>query len=427
MSKTILTEKKTDVNNKLTAREKKVAEINEKRLSETEEKITDVSGLETILNIKAREAMKLYDSAKEKQSDCFGFAVMELSAIITFCRLNTLLSKESTWRKEFKQFKIDVSRVKKLLENKSYIDVSSEVIEIIRGVANCQGSDICSDVYTKIFEQLETFRKKGIATDENTLLAPFAIVDEKSIFYKNGDVKPKTLWKYENTNIVREGSKTASKTINSERAIRDQLSLYDEIDCEYTDENGDKHTARKYEKISELAAVAIRDYNNKEIAVVADSAEHLKISNLFKACHFTAPELEVLKKHYLNHAYTTIDQAGNKYIKVGVKSLQQLADEKKVSLERMEYIDRALRKKVVRCEEFKKYFGNIEITSESKVQENKKISVFVIDEISKKEIFVDSFNSLGECAKVMEIDKSNISKVLKGKRKQIGKYTFKLA
>lgn len=74
--------------------------------------------------------------------------------------------------------------------------------------------------------------------------------------------------------------------------------------------------------------------------------------------------------------------------------------------------------------EVKKISGRIKMTKAKKsyVMKKKKEKLVAIDTKNNKTIF---YKNIAECSKALNIDDSNISKVLKNKRKSAGGYIFK--
>ena len=171
-------------------------------------------------------------------------------------------------------------------------------------------------------------------------------------------------------------------------------------------ENGEQETITQYKQASILSVSPACDINGKIITETAnETTEHL-IENVLEKANFTRNESYIFKWYF-----------------VGNKTQEQIIEKLNVSERYFKQTVAKIRSKcaVVLCENTKYTIQDAKRTN----NEKQKIVCYLANNESEQEIA--TFESIGKASEFLNIDKSNISKVLKGKLKQTNGYIFKYA
>lgn len=430
---------------KTTVREKKAQAVTKKQIEITKKHITNASNIDNAINAHAKSTMHAYITSGN--GDAFGEELIELASIITHCKLNNLLEKDETFKKEFYKFKSDINNQKRYFECiktletlfKTSYNANGDIKVIcidnkrkqaiykeIEKLSHWDGVDLVQDCILKLLQCIRDAESKGKTMTETLLLEPFEIYDLKSKTYSNNDIKPISLWTKHTTNAVKEASKAVSRTIHANRAIRETNALYIATETEVTDENGNTETIIKYKKACTLSACIITDMSGKPNMTVANDSDNELINGIPERANLTEPEKYIFKNHYIPHYYARKDEYG-KPVKdsqgytiynYGTLSLEQIADIRGVNLTTVERQDKRLRAKIVNADVFPQYSADDIKTAKSP----KKIRCYSANDPEKKTIAV--FDGIREAARVLNLNAGHITSVLKGRLKSHGGLVF---
>jgi len=438
---------KTTMNaRKQTKRELQAQATTQKNLERTHAKITSITNVDNNINQTAKEVMQAY-LQHGAQSDDFGKALIKLASIITHCKLNKLLESDETYREQFTEFKRDIVQYNKYFQcldtletlYKTQYTKDGDIITVctdkarekdiykqIEKLSFWNGADLIQEAVLKLLQCLDNAKKRNVTITENTLLEPFEVYDLKSKTYRNGDIKPQTLWTKHNTNAIKEASATVTRSINANKAIRESTTLYTALETNFTNENGEKETITKYKRASTLSAFEITDINGKQVTTVANDTDNALFESIPQRANLTAREAYILKEHYQPHYYarkdehgkTMKDEHGKTVYSFGTLSLQQIADHHNITLEAVKKCDRNLKRKIIEARIFPQF------TEADKKTAHKPRAVRCYEAKDESRKTIASFDSVGSASKVLNVDASNIVKVLKGKLKTTSGLVF---
>ena len=446
MKTTNATTKATTTTSKQTKREAQAQATTQKRLEKTSAQITSASNIDNAINQTARETMQAYLTHGANSNE-FGVLLQKLASIIVHCKLNKLLESDETYREQFTEFKRDVVQYNKYFQCLDTLETlyktqytkdgdrktvcidkqrESDIYKQMEKLSFWNGADLIQDAILKLLQCLDNAKKHGATITENTLLEPFEMFDLKSKTYRNGDIKPKSLWTKHNTNAIKEASATVTRSINANKAIRESTTLYTALERTITDENGDTETITKYKRASTLSAFEITDISGKQIATVANDTDNALFESIPQRANLTTREAYILRNHYEPHYYTQKDENGkplkdengDTVYTFGVLSLQQIADYYKITLEAVKKCDRNMKRKIIEA----RIFPQFTEADKKTTQEQKAVRCYEAQDESKRT--VASFDGVRSASKTLNIDASNIVKVLKGKLKTVSGLVF---
>lgn len=437
--------------NTLTARERKAQEANKRNAVKTVREITQKSAFDNCVNVQAVKTAKARIE-HGAQSDEYGRETQRLATIIAHARLNKLRREEHTYRAEFGMFKGDITRASKW---ETYINTldslytlkrnnngdweeictdkkrAREIEAELASMAGGEGQDLAEEALLSLYESIDKLERKGEPITEQSFLQVFYTYIPHLKLYSNGDIKPKELWRVTATNAVSEAGKAVSRYINKNRSIREQTELYSALEVTIENDDGTNEVITQYKKANPLSAELITDINGKAFTSVSSDNFNKTYEEICEKCNFNKTERFTLFWRYIGGRYSeTIKyKDGTKVTtyKYGTKSIEQIADILHISIEAVEKADRQLKDKI-------RYSGIIkgaENTANKEAYTAQKIACYYANEID--ECVTDFtniqpfmvFDSIGKASTILAIDKSNISKVIKGKLKQTRGYIFK--
>lgn len=423
--------KNTTTTTKETKRQKKATESNTKRLATTKaniEKATQES--ETLVNAKAIETMQALKQYG-KESRQFNNVAQQLCTILVQSKLKRLYNNGKTSSEQQRTLKAKISaymdkngngnKIQTALDEleKLYItrynqngekeimctdkkqaqEIEKKIIEY-SSIGNNGGHDLVQDALLKLWSYIKKI--EDISTvPENYLLQPFEIpLLHLNYYRKSGQPKPKNLWQYANTNVIKEISKTITQIIDDEKAIKDTFEPFEEKTVEL-----DGIALRTYHKTRAIYCDTVTDFNGKVTTVVNNQTTEQLFESIPEKCNLSKMESVVLKLHYYG------DSNGKSL------SFEQIADKYEVSVESIKKHDARLKDKIVKSGVFAKY-GFTERVNNG--QTATAVYMFTIDGD-----FIQEFESLGVASKALKIDKGSLSKVLNGRRKSVNGCIFK--
>ena len=459
-----------DMNTKNTKRIEKAEQKTAEQLKKTADAIKEATEKDTIVNTLARQAMK--DCiAFGINSDEFGKTLQVLACVLAHSRLNVMLSSDKTYNAMFYDLKRDITAcgnhnkylqtleslvVKKWNKKKQvfvyeYSDKkqAGEIIKKLAQSASANGSDLVSVIVLYFLEYLSKIPESKYT--ENTLLDAFEIYDTNSQTYRNGNVKAVELWTKRNTNSVKQASAACSKAINESRAIREQNALYTALEINLSeDENGNDtgidETRTVYKRVSAFSGYDITDINGKFVTTVTNETRQAEFISAVGKLNLSDRERQVFEYCYLGKRHivydveklvdaktgkaivkfthnekTYKDAKTGKTVKVYSEkpiSLLEFADRFYLDIETVKTLNRRLLDKVYASGILSGYLTDIRAEqTEQREKRNKTaraVNAFKILADGTKE-FIACFESMGKAAKILNVDKGNISRVIHGK------------
>lgn len=382
------------------------------------EKIAESAQAESIVNTTAKAAMREY--INNGNSDTFGKQLQTLAMILAQCKLRNLYNDDAKGREEFRIFKAQICNYRSQqtsrdalnslyewdTDSNSYICIDKrlegDIVKAMRERNDNTGGDLVQECILTLLEVVKTAEKKGTLS-ETTILDVFTTYDLRSMYYTDGAQKPAEKWKEKASNGIKEGSLAISRLIDRERAIREQTALYSEIVTVCINGDGEEvGMFITYKKASTLSATDVTDANGKTATTIVDDQTNNLFTTIPERANFSKNERYVFFHHYDLH-----------------ESFEQIADKLKVSVKAVESYDQRLKAKIVKANIFPQFNagdrGGI-------VKAEKAIRCFSADD--ETQTTIATFGSVREASRVLNIDASLISKVLKGKRQTAGSLKF---
>lgn len=436
-------------NTKTTKRIEQLKKNNEKRKEKSKEKIIQtINNTESTVNKKAVECVTILKETQDKNSPEFTTCLYQLSSIIIQSKLKNINKDDKKFREETAQLKNELGQLfyhstdnnnNTPLRNIYLNELNSLYIttynsngdrvtkctdkqkekKILKDLENLtrleSAEEILQDIVLKLWYYIEK-ELKLIAYDfgklrtetlqECCLLKEFEKVKLHTTTYKNGDVKPVELWEKTFTNPIKESLQEVSRIIDSKKAVKENTIPYDSIETTiYNPLTEEEETIIKYHKIPQIAVVDTLDGNGKQFAQTADKQTLNLIEKISAKANFTNNQTYIFKQYFGNG-----------------KSITQLADKMKVQ-------ERYIKKELANIKQKAvdtRIFESVGYTDEKAVDNSKKARKIACYDVTDEQnkIFVCFFESLGKANKSLLIDKGNISKVLKGSRKQVNGFCF---
>lgn len=421
--KTTSTRAKATSTSKQTKRQEQAQASNIKRLATAKANIDKATqDNENIINVKAVETIT---ALKEhgKESRAFTDISQQLCCILVQTKLKRLYNNENTSNETQRRIKASISaymdtnghgnRIQTALDelNKLYVvrynkdgeketictdkkqaqAIEKKIIEYT-SIGNDKGHDLIYTAYLKLWDYIAQTDIDKISNDY--LLQPFEIVIPKSKVYRNGNPKDQTLWQYTTTNIIKELLKEISRQIESERAIQETAIPYEEITTEL-----DGESIRQYHRTKAIYCDTVTDFNGKITAITNNQTTEQFFESIPQQCNLSKMETIVLKLHYLDNM-----------------SFDEIADKYKVAVETVKKHNERMKNKIVASGIFAKHGLTEQVNNGQKAT--------TIYMFSDKGEYITAFESIGKASQTLNIDKGNISKVLKGQRKTANGYIF---
>lgn len=430
------TARKDNETMKTTKRLKQAQEQTQKAIAKTTEQITTATATDSIINQKAIECMTEYIKNGE-QSNEYGKKILELSSIICHCRLNKLMQSDETFRPEFVTLKNDItisSKYFQMLEVLESIYITrynanddletictdkareKEIYKQIANLTGLDGSDLVSVCSLALLEIVNK-AKENKTICKTTLLDTFLVYNLTSKTYRNGTVKPKELWTQKATNGIREASAQVTRAITANRAIKEQTALYTAIETTYKNENGEQETATRYRKAPLLSAYEITDINGKQTAIVSNEQRKLDFETIPQRANLTARESYILKWVYEGFSeYQTTENENGEKVKilfVGCKTLEQIADEWKVTIQCVQITHQRLLDKLIKSG----IFADIPLEPIKNEQSTEKaVKCYRVNENGEKQ-YITTYPSIKTASEKLKICRADIRRTIKGERK----------
>lgn len=414
---------------KTTKRIEKAKASNEKRIAKTREQIEQqASNKDNFINAKAIETIQALKQNGHNSKE-FVSKSQNLCKILVCSKLKRLYNDPKRSNEMHRQVKNQVSqymdddgtRIEKYIEqlNDLYIitynangdrlvkcldtklaqDIEKAIVRV-SAIGNDDGHDLCGDAYLKLWYYIEQAITSEFDTiTDDYLLQPFEIVKPETQVYNNGHIKPRDLWQYRTTNVVKEVSKEVERILDNESKRVDNTKAYDEIETEI-----DGQAIRKYHRTKAKYCQEITDINGKITAIVNNEENEKLFEDLPTKCNFAKMEKIIYNKYFIED-YT----------------LTEIADIYEINETTVKKHIERIKSKVIKSG----IFETVGLTKQTNNgQQATTIYMYLATDDGQKGEFVTSFASLGQASQILKIDKSNISKVLKGKIKQIGGYVF---
>lgn len=425
----------------------KAKEQNEKRIEKTKEQITKVTELDTITNQVAKQLITVIKDAKSINNNQVANKLYELATIQICSKIKRINSDKNTYNKNNDELKknivmlmldtnykptkkdktkyekeftfangIKTDRLLKRIENQyqtKYNKEGEQIIvckdnEIVNGCFDelCnlsmyeKGFDLLHDTITKILSLIDSELKKinynYNELNTNILLLPYEKVILHSTTYKNtNEQKPKEFWKYKTTNHLKEISLFISQYITNQKAVRNTEKSYHSIECELDNISYEKYIA------SDKIAIDDNEIQTTNITIQE------QIKSIVQKANFTKIQAYIFKWYMCNDI-----------------TKEQIIHTLKISDSYFNQTVSRIREKIIDTNTFTGITKE-QIKKQNNEQKQMCINCYKVDNGNKN--FVCCFNSLGVASNTLKIDKSNISKVLKGKLQQTKGYIFELA
>ena len=416
--------------NKTTKRIETAKANNAKRIAKTREQIEQqTSNTDNFINAKAIETIQALKQHGHNSKE-FTSKSQNLCKILVLSKLKRLYNNEKTSNEMHRIVRNQVAQYMdengtrietylQQLEKLYYTTYNTQGDKIIKckdktqaqeiekqitkiaSIGNDNGHDLLTDAYLKLWEYIynEMSTKALDEIADNLLLIPFEIVIPRTQVYNNGHIKPSELWQYQTTNIIKEVSKEIGRKLENEKQRHDTTKAYDEIETEI-----DGQAIRQYHRTKARFCDEITDINGKITAIVNNEQVQELFNDLPTKCNLSKMEYIVYKLHYIDGL-----------------SFDEIADKYQVSINTIKNKDQRLKNKIAKSGIFASFGLNEQANNE---QQATTIFMYLATDNGQKGDFVTSFSSLGQASKILNIDKSNISKVLKGKIKQTKGYIF---
>lgn len=433
---------------KTTRRIETIKQNNERRKEESKNKLlATITNEENIVNKKAVECITILKTTKDKDNEQFTNCLYQLTSIIIQSKLKNINKDDKKYREETTQLKNEIGQLfhhskdennnvpqrNIYLQQLNNLHVSGynsngdrivictdkerekKILKALEELTRLEtAEELLQDIVCKLWYYIEkelekvSFDYSKLETDvlQNCLLQEFEIVKLHTTTYKNGHEKPVELWEKTYTNAIKESTKEVSRIVESKKAIKENTVAYEELETTiYNPFEEKEQTFTRYRKVSQIAVVDTLDGNGKQFAQTVDVATVGLIEKVLELANFTRNQAYIFKMYFCEN--WTIDE---------------LADKMKV---KRQYIVKELaniKQKAVDT----RIFESVGYTEEKAVDNSKKAQKIACYDVTDEQnkIFVCFFESLGKASKSLLIDKGNISKVLKGQRKQVNGFCF---
>lgn len=443
----------------LTARERKAQESRERKVKRTVEEITTKSSIDNVVNVQAVKTAQAR-LTHGSHSDEYGHELIKLATIISQARLKSLRSKDHTYREEFSRLKGDITKASKwetyietlgtlynlernkdgdLIENCTDKKRASQIERALYDFGSNDGFDLISEAYTALLEAVNNLEKKGAEITEKSLLQVYYVYIPHSKVYKLGDIKPRKLWQVTATNAVTESGKAVSRYVNSNRAIRESIELYSALETTIHNEDGTTETITQYHKVNPLTAQPITDINGKVNTIVSNDNDALYYEEITAKCNLNKTERYILYWHYIGGRYSETIHHKNgtteTAYKYGTKSFEQIADKLRIDKRTVERGDVTLKEKMRKAGIFGYTYPTepTESTNTNNVKPSLRVYCYIANDVLYNDGTLKDlenidpfmvFDSIGKASKILNVDKSKVSKVVRGQRKQTAGYVF---
>lgn len=438
---------KTSTKTNYEKRIEKAKAQNEKRIEKTKEQIEKVIVIDTITNQVAKQLIQTIKDTKSKDNEKVANKLYELATIQICSKIKHINNDKNTYNKNNDELKKDIvmlmldteykptkedktkyqkeitfangiktDRLIKRIEQQYQTKYNKEGdkitvcndLEVVNGcydelckLSVCEkGFDllhetICKTLYL-IDIELQKVNYNYNKLDINILLQPYEKVILHSTTYKNtNEQKPKEFWKYKTTNHLKEISLFISQYITNQKAVRTNEKSYHSLECEL---NG-----ISYEKYVASDKIAVDDGETQTTNITIQE----QIKNIIQKANFTKNQAYIFKWYMCND-----------------KTKEQITHTLKISDSYFDQTVAKIREKIVDTGIFTGITKE-QIQKPNNEQKQKQINCYKVDNDNKE--FICCFDSLGLASATLKIDKSNISKVLKGKLQQTKGYIFEIA
>lgn len=360
-----------------------------------------------------------------------------VSQVLVFAKIKALQANENTWnrvneytRRSLLQL-LDTSGKNRMLTicerlsacHKTKLNKNGDSVEYtdtkvekalaneLKAKANSDGENITQSGVCVALEYIQkaAARVGGENIPLYMLFTPFEKVVETSTTYTNGNKKPRALWKWKSTNVIKEMSLAIGKTIAELRAVRDSkfaaLCYETLIDISNTENETEfvnvRHYVRSYD-------ISIDTTNRKDRTETANAETERRAADLLQALHLTKQQLYIFKYCMLSKRF----------------SFLECADKLQVSIDTVETQVRRIREKALASGFFGKAAERVAPTT-TNAEKARRVSVYKQTRGGAE--FVQTFDSLGNACAAFGVSKGNASKVLNGKRKSANGYIFEYA
>lgn len=272
-------------------------------------------------------------------SNIYGASVIQLATVLTYGRINKAL-KQGAKDDMLTKLRREVGQYNDVMQDLTTLDSlyavtytrggerriictdSDRAADIVANIADgmgARGADLVQTAALKLLQTIARAERRG-EVNLYTLLDAVTVPVASSMYYENGDIKPRERWIYKDVNGVKLASSSVSRAIHGERRASAAGELYytierrayaadDVADYAYILDDVDPYI---YRRASILSGAEVYTYDGP--APVADAVVQSKINDVIAAAHLSARERYCLLSHYVGAAH-------------GCKSTQQLADE----------------------------------------------------------------------------------------------------
>lgn len=420
---------------------------NEKRIEKTKEQIEKVIAIDTITNQVAKQLIQTIKDTKSKDNEKVTNKLYELATIQICSKIKHINNDKNTYNKNNDELKKDIVM---LMLDEEYIPNEHDkrkyqkeitfangikTMRIIKRIEQqyetkynkegkkitvCNDLEIVNDCYDELCKlsmyekgfdllheticktlylidiELQKVNYNYNKLDINILLQPYEEVILHSTTYKNtNEQKPKEFWKYKTTNHLKEISLFISQYITNQKAIRTNEKSYHSLECEL---NG-----ISYEKYVASDKIAVDDGETQTTNITIQE----QIKTIIQKANFTKNQAYIFKWYMCNG-----------------KTQEQICHTLKISDSYFKQTVAKIREKIVDTNIFNGITKE-QIQKPNNEQKQMQINCYKVDNGNKD--FICCFDSLGLASATLKIDKSNISKVLKGKLQQTKGYIFEIA
>lgn len=294
-------------------------------------------------------------------------------------------------------------------ERKSWREYADDTRRKLADAGRLNASGLVSAAKECAWEILHAAHIAGTLTPCQ-LVKPCYSYDERTTRHADGSPTASEKWAIYRTSGVRIIGAAVAAEMRRNRAIRADMQAWDAI--ERTDENGNTYT--EYSRITSVIGASCAGFDDGIVEKLA------------ALCDLTPTEYAVLTMHYCGAWYDGYkDNKTGKTVGACMRiwTLAEIAENRGLTEKAVEKASVSLKRKIANSGYFANKIHNASYEPENNVKKCRKIGVYMANDESK-EIFA-IFTSIGAAAKILDIDKGGISKVVNGKKASIKGMIFK--
>lgn len=407
--------------NKQERQEQKRQERVNARMCNELEKLSEQANNDNIVNTLAHDLTKLYQEGQSNKEQ-FTNKLYTLAKILCHAKLNRLNSSENTWTSYTEELANMLCRTmftdidgETVYISEKYNVLEEELNNLYFVTYDCNGEEVIkckdkehakdiqkamSDMSQSLIslDNANELLQEAVAelwqylTEHNDLFVLSQRLVNRSVYYRNGHTKPEYMHEYSLVNGVKKASLAISAKIEREKAITEKEGVFSCIE-----HKAHGTIVRQYVRQKGICAY---DVECSEIA--SDMLEKLK---------FSKARCAIFKAIFLEE-----------------NTVAEYAKKRNVSVAYVERELKAIRETIAKSG----YFKELKLAKDMSIEKGQRKDNGVYSEkrvkVSDKNGYtLYTFESVGACAKALNIDKGAISKCINGKRKSANGYIITIA